>query len=235
MPRFLVRVSRAFWHSGTIEITAQSPDRAEAHALELADDIELKDWGETVELWPRTCRELEQEGEASESGSAIVQQALCEGELVDESELRRLSLEEAIRRAQEQASMLQNTDPQCSADHIQLATWLQQLHDAQQLAASQAEDEGLWCAAKVTMGKFPGEPLREQPIPAPEAMLQQALRLLHVAVEGKSPVDCVQDPQFIRAGGDVVCNKCGKKYYEHAEHPDYPFLTVLCDGSLVKL
>lgn len=38
-----------------------------------------------------------------------------------------------------------------------------------------------------------------------------------------------------RAGGDVVCEGCGRKYYDHPQDIDYPFLNVLCDGSLVKL
>lgn len=43
------------------------------------------------------------------------------------------------------------------------------------------------------------------------------------------------DPPFERAGGDVVCEACGLKYIDHAEHPARTFLTVLCDGSVVKL
>lgn len=39
---------------------------------------------------------------------------------------------------------------------------------------------------------------------------------------------------FDRAGRDVVC-ECGKKYRDHPADADYNFLTVLCDGSLVKL
>jgi hypothetical protein len=38
-----------------------------------------------------------------------------------------------------------------------------------------------------------------------------------------------------RAGGDCACEVCGRTYFRHPESRDYPFLTVLCDGSLVKL
>jgi endogenous inhibitor of DNA gyrase (YacG/DUF329 family) len=38
-----------------------------------------------------------------------------------------------------------------------------------------------------------------------------------------------------RAGGDVVCDTCGRKFYDHPKDADYPFLKVLCDGSAVKL
>lgn len=45
---------------------------------------------------------------------------------------------------------------------------------------------------------------------------------------------------YRRAGGDVVCGTCGKKYYDHphSAHRDFsdaPYLNVLCDGRLVKL
>ena len=42
-------------------------------------------------------------------------------------------------------------------------------------------------------------------------------------------------PDYIRAGGDVVCEICGKAYYDHPQHNDFPFLNVLCDGVVVKL
>jgi len=50
MPKYLVRVSRASWHMGNAEITAANPERAVEHALEIADTVDLKDWGETVDL-----------------------------------------------------------------------------------------------------------------------------------------------------------------------------------------
>ena len=48
---------------------------------------------------------------------------------------------------------------------------------------------------------------------------------------------------FVRAGGDVVCEECGKKYIDHPMYKgedglDWegrPFLNQLCDGKLVKL
>lgn len=46
--------------------------------------------------------------------------------------------------------------------------------------------------------------------------------------------------EFRRAGGDCVCNRCGKTYREHPHdgailYDGHPFLRKLCDGSLVKL
>ena len=38
-----------------------------------------------------------------------------------------------------------------------------------------------------------------------------------------------------RAGGGVVCDECGHVYLDHPELPGATFLTVLCDGSVVKL
>lgn len=38
-----------------------------------------------------------------------------------------------------------------------------------------------------------------------------------------------------RAGGDCICYLCGRLYYQHPNDRDYPFMTVLCDGELVKL
>ena len=51
------------------------------------------------------------------------------------------------------------------------------MEDPKQVAAEQAEDEGLWF----------------QPVYASEAYLQAALRRLTAAVEGKSPDDCARD------------------------------------------
>lgn len=45
-----------------------------------------------------------------------------------------------------------------------------------------------------------------------------------------------------RAGGDVVCDVCGRKYYDHKEYEPsgktndgVPWLSELCNGDLVKL
>ena len=52
----------------------------------------------------------------------------------------------------------------------------------------------------------------------------------------------IDEPWFDRAGGDVVCEQCGKKYYDHPQYvkalsciDGSPVLNQLCDGSLVKL
>jgi hypothetical protein len=38
-----------------------------------------------------------------------------------------------------------------------------------------------------------------------------------------------------RCGGDCVCSDCGRKYYDHPQNAEYPFLNEICDGSVVKL
>lgn len=52
----------------------------------------------------------------------------------------------------------------------------------------------------------------------------------------------VGEPWFERASGDVICEQCGKKYYEHSRYDKAPScidgsfpLTQLCDRRLVKL
>ncbi len=51
----------------------------------------------------------------------------------------------------------------------------------------------------------------------------------------------IKIPEYIRASGDCVCKLCGKEYWRHSfdlNHFDwdgFPYLTVLCDGTLVKL
>jgi hypothetical protein len=48
-------------------------------------------------------------------------------------------------------------------------------------------------------------------------------------------------PKFVRAGGNAVCEICHRKYFDHPQNTDYldwngyPYLNVLCDGTLVKL
>ncbi|KKN75296.1 hypothetical protein LCGC14_0381480 [marine sediment metagenome] len=48
-------------------------------------------------------------------------------------------------------------------------------------------------------------------------------------------------PEFYRAGGDIICDDCGKKYYDHPMSEDYldydgyKWLWVICSGELVKL
>jgi hypothetical protein len=46
---------------------------------------------------------------------------------------------------------------------------------------------------------------------------------------------------FYRAGGTVICDRCGLEYWRHPYSPHYPaddgraFLNRLCNGDLVKL
>lgn len=42
-------------------------------------------------------------------------------------------------------------------------------------------------------------------------------------------------PDFMRAGGEVVCEECGAQYYDHPEAVPYKWLHVLCNGKFVKL
>jgi hypothetical protein len=53
--------------------------------------------------------------------------------------------------------------------------------------------------------------------------------LLRCELQGIGRVD------FGVAGGGAVCEYCGYDYYHHLRDLDYPFMTVLCDGSAVKL
>lgn len=49
--------------------------------------------------------------------------------------------------------------------------------------------------------------------------------------------------EFYRAGGDCLCDKCGKKFYDHEPYMpsaktttgNYAWLRELCNGDLVKL
>lgn len=47
--------------------------------------------------------------------------------------------------------------------------------------------------------------------------------------------DAPKREAFFRAGGDVFCEVCGQEYREHVDDPIDPWLTVLCDGTRVKL
>jgi hypothetical protein len=54
-----------------------------------------------------------------------------------------------------------------------------------------------------------------------------------------APID--PPTEMRRAGGDVVCELCGRPYrkhvltYEFVDWDGHPFLHVHCDGSLLKL
>lgn len=63
--------------------------------------------------------------------------------------------------------------------------------------------------------------------------LEDSMPRLYELMHCKSQGTCRVDGG--RAGGDVVCKTCGKKYYDHPRDVDYPFMTVMCDGRLVKL
>jgi hypothetical protein len=42
-------------------------------------------------------------------------------------------------------------------------------------------------------------------------------------------------PDFLRASGGTVCSQCGYSYSDHPRHVPWHFLTILCDGRVVKL
>ena len=59
---------------------------------------------------------------------------------------------------------------------------------------------------------------------------------------GRLPeINDYEDLEFVRAGGDVICGDCGKKYYDHPldrevlSYDGYPFLNIRCDGVRLKL
>jgi len=54
----------------------------------------------------------------------------------------------------------------------------------------------------------------------------------HVIRMASTPIDT---SEFRHAGGGVTCDTCGHKYYDHPRHPIDTFLTVTCDGELLKL
>lgn len=40
---------------------------------------------------------------------------------------------------------------------------------------------------------------------------------------------------FDRASGRCICPVCGKEYYDHPQEPEHTYLTILCNGWVVKL
>lgn len=40
---------------------------------------------------------------------------------------------------------------------------------------------------------------------------------------------------FIRAGGDVACQICGRPYWQHPQDSEHEWLVVRCDGQRLKL
>jgi hypothetical protein len=47
-----------------------------------------------------------------------------------------------------------------------------------------------------------------------------------------NPMD--ENVEVIRAGGECICTTCGKDYDHHPRLPGHNWVTVLCDGGLVK-
>lgn len=45
----------------------------------------------------------------------------------------------------------------------------------------------------------------------------------------------LENDDMVRAGGDCVCEICGKKYIDHSVIKDYEWLNILCNDKIVKL
>lgn len=56
------------------------------------------------------------------------------------------------------------------------------------------------------------------------------LMVKHIAILAEAP----HPLKYERAGGGCVCEKCGLEYVDHPKGSE-DFLTLLCDGSQVKL
>jgi hypothetical protein len=82
-----------------------------------------------------------------------------------------------IRRAHASARPKATDNPAWANCHRDLGVALDFIQSLQACVAIQAEDEGLWFVAET----------------APEAYLQQALRRLHEAIEGKTPEECAEE------------------------------------------
>lgn len=60
-------------------------------------------------------------------------------------------------------------------------------------------------------------------------------RILNRLAQVFALVEPVEDDDWYRAGGTVVCEVCGWEYRDHADDPREPWMTLLCDGRRVKL
>lgn len=45
----------------------------------------------------------------------------------------------------------------------------------------------------------------------------------------------VDNGNYVRVSGDVVCESCGFEYHDHSPIPGFPWLRFACDGRLLKL
>jgi hypothetical protein len=49
-------------------------------------------------------------------------------------------------------------------------------------------------------------------------------------------LDRIERCDMYRAGGDVICKHCNKLYYDHPYFAEpYEWLTIICNGDIVKL
>jgi hypothetical protein len=82
---------------------------------------------------------------------------------------------------------------------------------------------------------------------AVQAILNEVLQIPGTLAEFQSYIEKLQEDinavnllkpysrEWSRAGGDVECPVCAKKYYEHPRHFYYAPCRLICDGSIVKL
>lgn len=68
---------------------------------------------------------------------------------------------------------------------------------------------------------------------------EKCLRLCPIAMDHVGRIEAAgEDGEHVdadRAGGMANCPTCGRILLDHPDHPFDTFLTVLCDGSIVKL
>jgi len=48
-------------------------------------------------------------------------------------------------------------------------------------------------------------------------------------------IDSILKAEFQRVSGDVICEVCQKKVYDHLEIEGYPTFIIDCQGKIVKV
>lgn len=59
--------------------------------------------------------------------------------------------------------------------------------------------------------------------------------ILGLLTEPIHPFDAADEKSWRRAAPGSKCSRCGFEYVDHPRHPDHKWLSVLCNGNLVKL
>lgn len=60
-------------------------------------------------------------------------------------------------------------------------------------------------------------------------------RLINKLAQILALVSCPESTYDGRASGSCMCQTCGEVYFRHARHPLDTWMTMLCDGRMVKL